>query len=337
MNFSAWAIRNPVPPILAFILMTVMGLMAFNRLEVQNFPDMTLPTISISATLEGAAAAQLETEVARKIEDRLTGLAMLDSVTTTITDGSVSISVAFQIGKDVQIAQDEVQNAVDQAQSDLPPGMNVPTVSKSSLGGSPLVTFVLSSDRLDDTELSWFIDNSFARAIMAVEGVGEVGRLGGVDREIQVELNPELAGRTWPVGRGREHPTARGAARSVGRGSRPWHCVAVLPGGCGGVQRRGVARAADPAAERGMGAAGRVGHRDGHACRPHLAGLPGSQAGDRRADQAADRLFRPCRGRRHPRRGRGLCRGEPAGDHFRGLQHDPSDRAELPCLDDDAV
>ena len=192
MNFSAWAIRNPVPPILAFILMTITGLMAFNRLDVQNFPDMSLPTINISASLDGAAAAQLETEVARKIEDQLTGLAMLDSVTTTITDGSVSISVAFQIGKDVQVAQDEVQSAVDQAQGDLPSGMDAPTVSKSSLGSSPLVTFVLSSDRLDDTELSWFIDNDLARAIMAVDGVGEVGRLGGVDREIRVELNPGL-------------------------------------------------------------------------------------------------------------------------------------------------
>jgi len=192
MNFSAWAIRNPIPPILAFILLTIMGLMAFNRLEVQNFPDMSLPTISVSASLDGAAAAQLETEVARKIEDQLTGLAMLDSVTSTVTDGSVSISVAFKIGKDVQVAQDEVQNAVDKAKSDLPAGMNAPTVSKSSLGGSPLVTFVFSSDKLDDTELSWFIDNSVSRALMAVEGVGQVGRLGGVDREIKVELDPNL-------------------------------------------------------------------------------------------------------------------------------------------------
>lgn len=192
MNFSAWAIRNPVPPILAFVLLTITGLMAFNRLEVQNFPDMTLPTISISASLDGAAAAQLESEVARKIEDRLTGLDMLDSVTTTITDGSVSISVSFQVGKDVQVALDEVQSAVDQARSDLPSEMAEPTVSNSNIGAAPLVTFVLSSERLDDTELSWFIDNDFERAMMAVEGVGQVGRLGGVDREIHVELNPAL-------------------------------------------------------------------------------------------------------------------------------------------------
>lgn len=192
MNFSAWAIRNPVPPILAFALLTVTGLMAFHRLEVQNFPDMSLPTISISATLEGAAASQLETEVARKIEDQLTGFDQLDSVTTTITDGSVSISVAFQVGKDVQTALDEVQSAVDQAQSDLPTEMNAPTVTKSTLAGSPLVTYVVSSDKLDDAELSWFLDNDLKRALMAVDGVGEVGRLGGIDREIRVDLNPLL-------------------------------------------------------------------------------------------------------------------------------------------------
>ncbi|MEO5619797.1 MAG: efflux RND transporter permease subunit, partial [Cypionkella sp.] len=159
MNFSAWSIRNPVPPILAFLLLTITGLMAFNRLDVQNFPDMSLPTISISASLDGAAAAQLETEVARKIEDKLTGLDQLDSVTTTITDGSASISVAFQVGKDVQTALDEVQSAVDQAKGDLPAEMNTPTVSKTTLSGGPLVTYVVSSDRLDDAELSWFIDN----------------------------------------------------------------------------------------------------------------------------------------------------------------------------------
>lgn len=192
MNFSAWAIRNPVPPILAFILLTITGLMAFSRLDVQNFPDMEMPTISISAALDGAAAAQLETEVARKIEDQLTGMEGLDAVTTTITDGSVSISVSFQVGKDVQVALEEVQNAVDQAQGDLPSEMDAPTVSKSSIGASPLVTFVVSSDRLDDAELSWFIDNDLERALMAVDGVGEVGRLGGVEREIRVELNPYL-------------------------------------------------------------------------------------------------------------------------------------------------
>ena len=192
MNFSSWSIRNPVPPILLFALLTACGLWAFNRLDVQNFPDMDLPTIKISASLDGAAAAQLETEVARKIEDELTGLTQLDSVATTITDGSVSISVAFKVGKNTQVALDEVKSAVDQAQGNLPEDMNAPIVSKLSLNAAPLITYVVRSAKLDDVELSWFIDNNMSRALMAVEGVGEVGRLGGVDREVRVELNANL-------------------------------------------------------------------------------------------------------------------------------------------------
>jgi multidrug efflux pump subunit AcrB len=191
MNFSSWAIRNPVPPILIFILLTVTGLIAFNRLAVQNFPDMDLPTIQISASLDGAAAAQLEVEVARKIEDGLTGLDRLDSINTTIVDGSVSISVSFEVGKDSQEALDEVKNAVDQVRGDLPTEMQAPAVSKSNLNSSPLVTYVISSDRLDETELSWFVDNDVQRALMRVEGVGQVGRLGGIDREIRVELDAD--------------------------------------------------------------------------------------------------------------------------------------------------
>lgn len=255
MNFSAWAIRNPVPPILAFILLTITGLMAFQRLDVQNFPDMELPTITIAASLDGAAAAQLETEVARKIEDRLTGLAMLDSVTTTISDGSVAISVAFQVGKGTQLAMDEVQTAVDQAQGDLPSEMSAPTVSKSDIGASPLVTYVFSSDRLDATELSWFIDNEFSKAMMAVEGVGQVGRLGGVDREIRVELNPNLLAGLGLTAEDVNNPPAPGAARPVRRRGRRRQRVAVLPRRGGGRQRRGTARAAHTAAERRLGAA----------------------------------------------------------------------------------
>jgi len=104
MNFSAWSIRNPVPSILLFAMLTVGGLLAFKRLPIQNFPDMDLPAISITATLEGAAPTQLETEVARTIEDQLASLSYLDHITTTITDGTVSIKVSFKLEKDSEEA-----------------------------------------------------------------------------------------------------------------------------------------------------------------------------------------------------------------------------------------
>ena len=193
MNFSAWSIRNPVPAILLFVLLTVGGLLAFERLAVQSFPDMDLPTVKITATLEGAAPSQLETEVARKIEDNLASLSLLDHITTTITDGSVSISVSFKLEKDSEEALNEVRNAVDST-TDLPPAMQSPSVTKVTVQGSPLITYAVRSTRLNETELSWFVDNDMTKALLSVSGVGEVGRIGGIDREVHVDLNPQIMG-----------------------------------------------------------------------------------------------------------------------------------------------
>ncbi|MGO7789229.1 efflux RND transporter permease subunit [Rhizobium ruizarguesonis] len=190
MNFSAFSIRNPVPAILLFAMLAVGGLLAFKHLSVQNFPDMDLPTIKITATLDGAAPAQLETEVARTIEDNLASLSYLDHVTTTITDGTVSISVSFKLEKDSETALNEVRNAVDSATADLPAQMQTPNVTKVTVQSSALVTYAIRSAVLNETELSWFIDNDLTKALLSVPGVGQVNRIGGVDREVHVDLDP---------------------------------------------------------------------------------------------------------------------------------------------------
>ncbi|WHO76790.1 efflux RND transporter permease subunit [Rhizobium sp. BT03] len=190
MNFSAWSIRNPVPAILLFVMLTVGGLLAFKQLPIQNFPDMDLPTINVTATLEGAAPAQLETEVARKIEDSLAALSYLDHITTTITDGSVSIKVSFKLEKDSETALNEVRNAVDSVKGDLPAQMETPSVSKVTVQSSPLVTYAVRSTALNETELSWFADNDLTKALLSVPGVGQVNRIGGIDREVHVDLDP---------------------------------------------------------------------------------------------------------------------------------------------------
>ncbi|GAA3080793.1 efflux RND transporter permease subunit [Rhizobium viscosum] len=192
MNFSAWSIRNPVPAVLLFILLTATGLIAFARLPVQNFPDMVLPTIQVNARLEGAAPAQLETDVARKIEDKLASLSLLDHITTTITDGTVVINVSFQLGKNGEEALNEVRNAVDSAGRELPPAMQAPSVTRDTVQGSTLTAYAVRSTRLDQTELSWFVDNAMTKALLAVAGVGSVNRVGGVDREVHVDLDPQL-------------------------------------------------------------------------------------------------------------------------------------------------
>jgi len=192
MNISAWSIRNPVPATLLFMLLTIGGFLAFSRLAVQNLPDMDLPTIKISATLEGAAPAQLETEVARKIEDKLASLGLINHVMTTITGGEVEINVSFQLEKDGEQALNEVRNAVDSASGDLPAEMQPPSVAKQTVQSSPLVTYAVRSTRLNEMELSWFVDNEMTKALLAVSGVGEVSRIGGIDREVHIDLNPRL-------------------------------------------------------------------------------------------------------------------------------------------------
>lgn len=192
MNVSSWSIRNPVPSVLVFILLSVFGLIGFSKLQIQDFPETDMPTVNITASLEGAAPSQLETEVARKIEDKLASLTLLDHITTTITDGTVSISVSFTLDKDSEVAVNEVRNAVDSARSELPANMNDPTVTKMTAASASLVTYVVESDRLDEQDLSWFVDNDVTKALLAVRGVSSVQRVGGVDREVHVDLDPVL-------------------------------------------------------------------------------------------------------------------------------------------------
>jgi multidrug efflux pump subunit AcrB len=190
MNISAWSIRNPVPAILLFVVLTALGVMGLEKLPIQSFPDMDLPTINVNAALEGAAPSQLETEVARKIEDQIATLSGVEHVSTTITDGSVAIRVQFQLEKNSEEALNQVRNAVDSVRAQLPGEMPAPTVSKVTTSGNAIVTYTVQSDRMTEESLTWLVDNEVAKAIRATPGVGVVERVGGVDREVRVELDP---------------------------------------------------------------------------------------------------------------------------------------------------
>ncbi|MFZ3193158.1 MAG: efflux RND transporter permease subunit [Moraxellaceae bacterium] len=190
MNFSAWSIRNPIPSILLFTMLSLAGLMCFSWMKIQQFPDIELPTINVSASLPGAAPPQLETEVARKIENSIATVQGLKNQYTTIRDGSVTITAEFQLEKPIQEALDDVRNAVSTVRSDLPSDLRDPVVSKLSLSGSPILTYTISSARLDEEALSWLVDYDMTRQLLKVKGVGAVARVGGVTRQIQVELDP---------------------------------------------------------------------------------------------------------------------------------------------------
>ncbi len=190
MNVSSWSIKNPIPAVLLFIMLTLAGLMAFKAMKIQQFPDIDLPTVTVSATLPGAAPAQMETEVARKIENAVATLQGIKHIYTKVQDGTATITVEFRLEKPTQEAVDEVRDAVSRIRSDLPADLRDPVISKMNLAGAPILTYTVASSRMDDEALSWFVDNSLTKRILSVRGVGAVSRVGGVSREVSVELDP---------------------------------------------------------------------------------------------------------------------------------------------------
>ncbi|MCC2971080.1 efflux RND transporter permease subunit [Massilia sp. IC2-476] len=194
MNFSALSIRNPIPAIMLFVLLTLAGLLAFNANKVQDFPDIELPFVTVSATLEGAAPAQLETEVARKIEDSVATLQGVKNIYTNVLDGVATITVEFVLEKDLGEAVNDVRDAVARVRADLPPELRDPSVTKAATAGRVVATFIASpapgaGSAMDEQELSWFVDNDVAKRLLSVPGLGAVKRVGGVSREVRVELD----------------------------------------------------------------------------------------------------------------------------------------------------
>ncbi|MDN8286315.1 efflux RND transporter permease subunit [Acinetobacter baumannii] len=190
MNFATWSIRNPIPAILLFVLLTIAGIWGFRSLPTQNLPDLDLPMVTVTVAQPGVAPAQLETEVARKVEDSLASLNGLRHLQTSVTDGLVTIQVEFELEKNISDALIETKNAVDSVRSDLPTEIQEPTVStRKSVGGSVL-TYAVASPKFDEEALSWYVDHTLAKTILGVPGVGRFERIGGVQREVQIRIDP---------------------------------------------------------------------------------------------------------------------------------------------------
>ena len=173
-----------------FVLLTLGGLMGFHAMKVQNFPDLDLPTVTISASQPGAAPPQLETEVARKLENSVATLQGLKHISTQIQDGNVTLTLEFRLEKPVDEALNDTRSAVSKVRGDLPTDLRDPVVSKLDLIKSPILAYTLASDQRDEEALSWFVDDTLSRRLLAIPGVGAVTRVGGASREIAIALDP---------------------------------------------------------------------------------------------------------------------------------------------------
>ncbi|MES2916843.1 MAG: efflux RND transporter permease subunit [Pseudomonadota bacterium] len=190
MNFSAWSIRNPVAPLLAFFLLMVLGWQSFQTLPITRFPNIDVPLVAVTVVQSGAAPSEMESQVTKEIEDAVAGLTGAKRVTSTVTDGVSTTAVEFRMDVPTDKAVQDVKDAVDQIRGDLPGGIDAPIVSRIDVEGQAIMTFSVSAPDLTMEEISWFVDDTVTRALQGKPGIGRVTRVGGADREIRVELDP---------------------------------------------------------------------------------------------------------------------------------------------------
>lgn len=189
-NISAWAIRRPIPTILLFVVLTLMGWASFLKLPINADPNVSFPIVNVTVTRSGAAPAELETQVTRKIEGAVAGLAGVRHITSTIEDGVSTTTVEFRLEMDVDRATNDVRDAVANIRSDLPGDVDEPVVARLDVEGSAILYYVVQSPVMSLRDLSWFVEDTIGRELLAVPGVQKAQRFGGIEREIKVELDP---------------------------------------------------------------------------------------------------------------------------------------------------
>ena len=191
MNFSAWSIRNPIAPLLAFALLLFVGIQAFNKLPITRFPNIDVPLVSVVVTQSGASPAELEMQVTKEIEDAVASITGIDEIQSTVTDGQSQTVIMFRMEVPTEQAVQDTKDAIDRIRGDLPANVDEPIVSKIDVEGQAIQTFAVSSPDMTLEELSWFVDDTVKRALQGQTGIGRVDRYGGADREVRIELNPD--------------------------------------------------------------------------------------------------------------------------------------------------
>src|SRR5882724_9625259 len=189
-NISAWAIRHPVTPVVLFVVLFFLGVVAFIRLPINLDPDVTFPVVNVAIAQPGAAPTEMETQIAQKVEGSISNIGNVRNITTYIVEGQTTSFVQFEIGTPIDRAVTDVRDAVAKVRNDLPQGILEPLVTRVNIDGGAFAYYAVTTTSLTPAQLSWFIDNTVTKRLLAIPGVAQVSRSGGVDREIRVELDP---------------------------------------------------------------------------------------------------------------------------------------------------
>lgn len=188
LNVSAWSIRKPIPSLVLFIVLMILGIFSFQGLPITRFPNIDVPIVTIAVTQAGAAPSELQNQVTKRIEDSVAGVNGVKHITSTISDGTSTTTIEFRLEINSDRAVNDVKDAVAKIRSELPRTIDEPVIQRLDIAGLPIVTYAASAPAMTPEELSWFVDDVVARQLQSVQGVGRVERVGGVEREIRVEL-----------------------------------------------------------------------------------------------------------------------------------------------------
>ncbi len=189
-DISAWSIRNPVIPLVFFTGLLFAGIVSFLRMDVTNNPDVDFPAVNVTIAQPGASPTEIENQITQRVESALRSINGVNTIQSTAREGSSNTFVEFEIGTDLIEAVNEVETAIDSVRGSLPDGIIEPRVGKVNVVGEPIGYVAVEANDMTIEQLSWFIDDTVAKRLLKIEGMAEVSRFGGVDREIEVILDP---------------------------------------------------------------------------------------------------------------------------------------------------
>jgi multidrug efflux pump subunit AcrB len=190
LNVSAWSIRHPLPPIVIMAALLVVGYGGLRQIPITRMPNVDVPLISVIVTQFGGSPADLEKQVSKKIEDAVAGVGGVNHIRTVISDGISNTMIEFRLDTNTDRALNDVKDAITLIRADLPRTIDEPMVRRFDIVGLPILTYAASAQGKTPEEISWFVQNDVVGRLQAVKGVASVDRIGSVEKEIRVALNP---------------------------------------------------------------------------------------------------------------------------------------------------
>jgi HAE1 family hydrophobic/amphiphilic exporter-1 len=188
MGVADLSVKRPVFMIVIVIVLSFFGYLALRTLSMNLMPDVKIPYVTIQTVYPGAGPKEIETLVTKKLEDAVTTIEGIDDIDSYSLDGVSIIIVQFDLNKDVDVANQEVKDKIDQIINNLPTDAKKPIVTKVDLRATPVADIVLSGD-VSPIKLYDYADKVVKDRLSQIKGVANVTISGGQEREIQVKLN----------------------------------------------------------------------------------------------------------------------------------------------------